>query len=307
MSIENVLSKVGRALDGAVSFCGKVLRRVFARKHKGGSDKAPHSGAVSPYTTLAFDSVLAFLSIFISIHLRIGMDFLDYSPAYILKNMFVFGLVSSSVFLWLQTYQSFWRHTTIEDMPPIFLSVILSNLLFFPLMMLMNRNDFLPYSVLFVNIFVLSIMLIVPRFLCRMMYNQQQSKMKRFGNADRRGTPVDIPKVLLVGSSSSIETFFGEVVANDDVTFNFEPVGILSLEQTDVGHTIRGIPVLGELRDIQLVFRELNRSGVSPKQLVISEKMLPESAKKFLIRYAEAHDLLLLHVIFRCTLGTVSE
>ena len=306
MSIENVLSKVGRSLDHAISTCSKVLGTVFSRKYKGLSGKAIHSGAFSPYTTLAFDGIIAFLSIFISIHLRVGMNFLDYSPAYMLKNMFVFGLVSSSVFLWLQTYQSFWRYTTIEDMPPIFLSVILSNLLFFPLMMLMNRNDFLPYSVLVVNVFVLSIMLIVPRFLCRMMYKQQQSKTKRFGNTGRH-SPMEIPKVLLIGRCSSIETFFGEVVANDDVTFNFEPVGILSLEQEDVGHTIKGIPVLGELRDIQPVLRELNRNNMSIKQLVISEKVLPESAKKFLMHYAETHDLLLLHVIFRCTFDTVSE
>ena len=317
MSIESALSKFGKILDSAVSSIKKTIKVMFVNssentKHRsfGTDHRAKHSSSsvTSPYAILIFDSFLAFLSIFISIHLRIGMDFLDYSPIYILKNMLVFGLVSSSIFLWLQTHQSFWRYTTIEDMTPIFLSVILSNLLFFPLMMLMNQEDFLPYSVLIINIFVLSFMLMIPRFLSRMIYNQKLNKIKRFDSVTKRTEQSsDIPEVLIIGNSASVEAFFREVISNDDVSFNFDPVGILTLDQADIGRIIKGVPILGELRDINRIIKTLNKEGIFPRQIVISEKNLPENAKKFLVRYVQEHGLLLMHVMFQCTFNTVSE
>ncbi len=310
MSIESVLSKIGKQLDKAVLVISETCDAMFASNasRRQTDFRYRHSSSTSPYVILIFDSFLAFLSIFISIHLRIGMDFLDYSPSYILKNMFVFCLVSSSIFLWLQTYQSFWRYTTVEDMTSIFLAVILSNILFFPLMMLMNQSDFLPYSVLVINVFVLCIMLMVPRFICKMIYNQKLSKVRRFDSiAKRSGQVPEIPQVLLVGNVSSIEAFSREVISNEDVSFNFDPVGILTLDPADIGRSIKGVPILGELRDIQKVITSLYKENVFPKQLVISEKQMPENAKKFLIRFAESHGLLLLHVMFQYSFNQISE
>lgn len=312
MSIESALSKFGKILDKVVLKTIGVITSILSARSSKRPDLRPRqasNSAAFPYFVLIFDSFLAFLSIFISIHLRIGMDFLDYSPIYILKNMLVFGLVSSSIFLWLQTYQAFWRYTTIEDMMPIFLAVILSNLLFFPLMMLMNQGDFLPYSVLVINVFVLSIILMVPRFLSRMFYNQKLSKIRRFESiTSRRGSrSTEIPQVILIGSIPSVEAFSREVISNDDVSFNFDPVGVLTLEPADIGRTIKGVPILGELRDIQRVITSLNEEGVCPRQLFISEKQLPENAKKFLLRYAESHGLILMHVMFQYSVSLVSE
>lgn len=312
MSLESKLSSIGKALDRALVSLKKTIASMFLETAPHKRRHHPHKGqsgiASSQYAVLIFDSFVAFLSIFISIHLRIGMDFLDYSPAYIMKNMFVFGLVSSSVFLWLQTHQSFWRYTSVEDMMPIFLSVILSNLIFFPLMMLMNQEDFLPYSVLIINVFVLSVMLLTPRFLSRMMYNQRMNKMKKFDKlTQREEAQVDMPPVLLIGNNSSVEVFLREVVINEDVTFNFDPVGILSISDPDVGRTIKGVTILGEIRDLARVLRTLHEEGVFPRQIVITEKAIPDNIKNFLVRYVQEHGLLLMHVIHQYTFNTVVE
>ncbi|MDR1034480.1 MAG: hypothetical protein LBL32_00895 [Holosporales bacterium] len=320
MSVESKLSRLGKLLD---VFFGKIATtvRIFFRETRGiGGDTrgrwhsnrkrgaASQSSMMSPYAILIFDSVVAFLSIFISIHLRIGMDFLDYSQSYIIKNMFVFGLVGSSVFLWLQIHQAFWRYTSIEDMAPIFLSVLLSNLLFFPLMILMNQEDFLPYSVLIINVFVLSLMLMIPRFLAKMIYNQKMNKFKKYGDPHKGHgrKQIDSPQVILIGSSASAEVFLREVIINEDVTFNFTPIGILSLDLDDIGRIIKGIPILGEVRDIGRVLRELALDGITPRQIVITEKTVPESLKDFLARYVQDHELLLMHVIHQYTFNPVS-
>lgn len=313
MSIETTFAKFGKLLDRCCSSIKDVLGLLFptsnSRQRNRYNHKEQHSArGYSPYLILIFDSLIAFLSLFISIHLRIGMDFLDYSPVYILKNMLVFGLVAASVFSWLQTYQMFWRYTTIEDMAPIFISVILANVIFFPLMMLMNQEDFLPYSVLTINVFVLSLLLMTPRFLCRISYNQKIKKQKKFDSVLRRNeTYSETPDVLLVGNIESAEAFFREVIVNDDVTFNFNPVGILLIDQIETGRTIKGSPILGELRDINRILRDLNKNGTFPRQIIITEKVLSDNEKRFLVKFSQDHGILLMHAMFQFTFSTVSE
>jgi FlaA1/EpsC-like NDP-sugar epimerase len=315
LSIETKLSNIGKILDLAV---GKVKAassrladsipsgiRDIGHTDEGFLKKA--SGVRSSYAILAFDSFVAFLSIFISIHLRIGMDFLDYSPKYILKNMVVFGLVSSSIFVRMQTYQSFWRYTSIEDMPPLFLSVLFSNLLFFPLMILMNREDFLSYSILVINTFVLTLMLVLPRFLSRIMYNRKVNMMKKIYGHGKQEQQQENPQILIIGSIESADTFLREIFWNDEIPFHFDPVGIITLDALDVGRGIKGIPILGELREIGRVIRSLNKKKVFPRQILITEKKLSEAERKYLVNYVQENGLLLLHVMHQCLFKQVSE
>jgi O-antigen biosynthesis protein WbqV len=309
MSVERKLSTVGRCIDSVV---GKAVAGTKAilpgtrhgeRRGRGDTASVPQS-----YAILIFDSFVAFLSIFISIHLRIGMDFLDYAPAYILKNMLVFGLVSSSVFTWMQIHQSFWQYTTIEDLCPISLAVILADILFLPLMLLMNREDFLPYSVLIINTFVLTLMLIIPRLLSKVLHNQRLKKTRKMQvRCAGQNAQAENPMVLLVGSKESAEVFLSEIVSNDDITFNFDPVGILTFDPLDVGRVIRGVSIVGELRDIHTVLRTVKADGIVPRQIVITDKSIPENAKKFLVKYVKDHGLLLIHVIHQCMFDTVAE
>ena len=148
MSLESKLSKIGKALD---SFFSVVCTLIQNLKKNVIKDDALHT--TTTQSVLIFDSFIAFLSFFISIHIKVGMEFIDYSPIYILKNMLVFGLVSASVFLWTHTYQSYWKYTSVADIIPVIFSVFLINILFFPMMILMNQDDALPYSVIIVNFF----------------------------------------------------------------------------------------------------------------------------------------------------------
>jgi FlaA1/EpsC-like NDP-sugar epimerase len=309
MSIEKKLSAVGKRIDSMIERIAEVSNSIFLKTRRSGKGMRRDIANVhQSYAILIFDSFVAFLSIFISIHLRIGMDFLDYSPAYIIENMLVFGLVSASVFAWMQTHQLFWQYTTIEDLVPISLSVILSDILFFPLMLLMNREDFLPYSTLIINTFVLTLMLVIPRLLSRMLHNQRLRTMRMQGASNgAQNASLANPRILLVGSKESAEVFLNEIVSNDDVTFNFEPIGILTFDPLDVGRVIRGVSIVGELRDIHEVLKTVRADGIALRQIVITEKSIPENAKKFLVKYVKDHGLLLMHVIHQCMFDTVSE
>ncbi len=305
MSFESGLSRFGRILDKMQKKIIARISNVFFEKSKKESKRTQH-GMNSRHSIVLFDSFVAFLSIFISIHLRIGMDFLDYSPFYIIKNMLVFGLVSSSVFLWFQTYQSFWRYTSVKDVTPIFLSVIISNIIFFPLMMLMNQEDFLPYSILIINMFTLSFMLIIPRFTAKILYDNKMNQIKKIEALTRvHEKYVEIPKILLVGSTESVASFLREISPVGDTQFNFDPVGVLSMNQEDVGRSINAVPIVGSIREINFVMKEFSRKGVFPKQLFITERSVPDNLKKFLISYVQDNGLLLMHVMHQYVVNKV--
>ena len=310
MSIEPQLSNLGKVLYKVYGKIVSVIKQAFytPKRNYAPCNGKKQSAIAAPYAILIFDGFIAFLSIFISTHLRVGMDFLDYSPIYIIKNMLVFGLVSSSVFLWLQTYMSFWRYTSVDDLVPLFLSVLLSNIIFFPLMMLMNQEDFLPYSVLIINVFVLSFMLLAPRFVSRVLYNHRMNQIKKFSSQSESNKDyMCMPSVLLVGNTQSVEIFLREIVTNDDVEFNFNPVGILSTDPSDVGMAIRGIPILGEITQLGKVMKTLSMQGISPRQIILTEKNIPEHVKKFLINYTSNNNLLLIHVMHQYSFNKLSE
>jgi O-antigen biosynthesis protein WbqV len=311
MSVELMFARLGKSIDRALACMSRTLCIIF---RYAGNDESraevyeKRQAIASPYAVLVFDSFIAFLSIFLSIHLRIGMDFLDYSPSYIIKNMVVFGLVSSSVFLWLHIYQSFWKYMSIEDVVSIFLSVILSNLIFFPLMVLMNQEDLLPYSVLIINVLVHNVMLLIPRFLTKSVYNQKIKKLKESQRLIRKSkSPLSMTPILLLGSSGSVESFLQEVIINEDIPFNFTPVGILALNPEDVGRTIKGIPIVGEVSNISAILEDMQRRHMLPRQIVVTEKSIPKSMKDFLIEKVQDYGLLVLHVMHQCTINPISE
>lgn len=314
MSLEKKLAEFGKSVDRVSSSIRAFLKKTIMNtvgshdeKQRRRTSKKNNSALAAPYTILLFDCFIAFLSIFISIHLRIGMDFLDYSPSYIIKNMFVFCLVCSSVFLWLQTHQSFWRYTSIEDIISLFLAVVLSNIIFFPLMMLMNQEDFLPYSVLVINVFVLSFMIITPRFVACTLYNHRMNTSRNNSEIHNLQKVHESPSALLIGGSNATEIFLREIVMNDELDFQFNPIGIVSMDISEVGRTVKGLPILGEIRELHLVMKSLKKEGIYPNHLIITDKNLQDSVKKHLLKYTQDNKLILMHVFYQYSFNTVTE
>ncbi len=282
MSIENVLTKIGQNLDKIVFSIRRranetytLVKRLVHRDYI--SSIAPH------HRILILDSFLSFLSFFISIHLRIGMDLLDYSLFYILKHMLVFSLVSASVFLWFKTHLPFWKYMTIDDMYPIFLAVIIANVLFFPLMMLMNSSDFLPYSILVINVFVLCFCLIIPRCICRTvnLYNEKLNSPR----APKK------PKALLAGDLQSVANFYQSISASGAEAFSFEPGGILLLEKADTGRTISGIPVIGRISDITAIIRNRQSTEDAIESVIMIGDEMQDDATKFIKKVVSKYGI----------------
>jgi FlaA1/EpsC-like NDP-sugar epimerase len=217
---------------------------------------------ILPQAVLLFDVFLAFLSLFIAIYLRVGDEFLDYTPGYILKNMIVFVLTSLSVFIWMQTHRALWRYFSLEDCVPLTLSVVLSSILYFPLMILLAQQESLPRSVPFLNALVYIVLLCLPRFIYRSIYDRHTIQKKRL--LSEQAVPV-----LLVGNSDATELFIREVMHSP--ALSYQPVGILSPNAKEKGRRIHTVPILSLLETGDDFLKEIRSLAKRPVQIIITD------------------------------------
>ncbi len=252
--------------------------------------------AILPSAVLVFDTLMAFLSLFIALYLRIGDEFLEFTPEFILKNMIVFALVNCSISFWMQTHRAIWRYVSLEDMIPLALSTVLSTVIFFPLMLLMAQQEALPRSVPIINALVLIMLLGLPRFIYRSIHDQHLLQKRR------ASAEASIP-VLLVGNGDSTELFIREVLHSPDLPYH--PLGLITLEEEEVGRHIHSVPILGTIEELDKIILSLNKEKQFPKQIIITESSILKAKKQLVSKAAIAHGLTLMHMLQHFSLDVV--
>jgi O-antigen biosynthesis protein WbqV len=254
--------------------------------------------AILPSAVLTFDTLMAFLSLFIALYLRIGDEFLEYTPEFILKNMLVFSLVSASIFFWMQTHRAIWRYVSLEDMIPLTLATVLTTILFYPLMLLMAQQESLPRSVPIINALVLIMLLGLPRFIYRSIHDQHLLQ-KRRANAEAL-----IP-VLLIGNGDSTELFIREVLHSPSLPYN--PLALITFEKDEVGRHIHGVPILGTIDELNEIIESLDEEKHPPRQIIITESNLLKTQKQLVSKAAIAHGLTVMHMLQHFSMDVIDE
>jgi O-antigen biosynthesis protein WbqV len=146
------------------------------------------------------------------------------------------------------------------------ISVILSSILYFPLMILLAQQESLPRSVPFLNALVYIVLLCLPRFIYRSVHERHTVQKKRL--LAEQAVPV-----LLVGNGDAIELFIREVMHSP--ALSYQPVGILSPNTKEKGRRIHTVPILGVPDNWENFVRELRSLSKRPVQIIITDMDLP--------------------------------
>ena len=283
--------KHGQEIHGVEGF-GRRIEDIKERL-----SAIPHP-TILPSAVLIFDILMAFLSLFIALYLRIGDEFLEYTPEFILKNMVVFALVSAAIFLWMQTHKAIWRYVSLEDMIPLTLAAVLVTVIFFPLMLLMAQQEALPRSVPIINALVLIALLGLPRFIYRSVH-EQHLLQKRKENSET------VIPVLLIGKGDSTELFIREVLHNPNLPYH--PLALITLEKEGLGRHIHNVPILGDIKDLDDIIQSLTEEGKTPKQIIITEADLLKTQKQLVSKIAAARGLTLMHMLQHFSMDVVTD
>ena len=278
------------------SFTGGFCKHIEGLKMRLSHALPNHT--ILPSAVLAFDTLMAFLSLFVALYLRIGDEFLEYTPEFILKNMLVFSLVSASIFFWMQTHKAIWRYVSLEDMIPLALATILTTIIFYPLMLLMAQQESLPRSVPIINALVLIMLLGLPRFIYRSIHDQHLLQQRR-ANAETL-----IP-VLLIGNGDSTELFIREVLHSPSLPYN--PLALITLEEDEVGRQIHGVPILGTIDELDEIIASLDEEKHPPRQIIITESNILKTQKQLISKASIAHGLTVMHMLQHFSMDVIDE
>ena len=237
-----------------------------------------------PLLAFAHDLTMAAASLIGAFLLRLGDragEYLYDSEVWIIVALYT-G-VCGVVFWFTGMYRGIWRYASTQDMITIVRAVTLALLIFLPLSFLATRLDAMPRSVLLIAWMLLIFLLAGPRMIYRVFRD------RGFQHLLERGTPHRVP-VLLIGAGDGADLFIRDTTRDPDSPYRV--VGIICDKGTRVGRNIRGVPVMGDLGQLDRVVSRLASGGRAPQRFIQTRAMSPEKLR-VLLEKADEHGALL--------------
>ncbi|MBO38630.1 MAG: nucleotide sugar dehydratase [Rhodospirillaceae bacterium] len=225
------------------------------------------------------DLIMTFLSLPISMFLRMGTDMFAYDTGIIVFTAVVFTAVAGTCFLITGLYGGIWRYVSLNDVMVIAKAVTLSILIFVLFMFMLNRLEWTPRSTPIINWFVLVTLLGAPRFLYRQFKDSHKNNP-----APRGATNAKVP-VLLVGAADGAEMFVRAIGRNPAIAYQI--VGIIGEKSGRVGRNIHGVQVLGTIENLSQIYNELSLANKAPQRIIITKENIEKSSMQKLINDAE--------------------
>lgn len=161
-----------------------------------------------------------------------------------IRAAIVFGLACLLVWTFTRANRAVWRFMSFDDVRALFGSVVLASLLTPVLLFLFShRAEHFPRSAPFLNAAFFILMLIVSRALVMLYHNGDIRRLFRQSHGDKS-------PMVLIGCSQILHDYIrDEAKKKRDNTHNI--VGLIESEGDNKGRSIRGVPVIGTLSDIQ--------------------------------------------------------
>lgn len=171
----------------------------------------------------------------------------------------LYALVAAAVEALFRTERSSWRYVSPQDAFRLVRSTALTAVGFLVAVFLISRADGVPRSVLVIAWMLHLSGLAGVRLLRRLTH--EGALLRTLSPAlDRR--PIAGRSLLLVGDIGAADAFLRELAR--EAAPDYAPVGILALNGGERGRTIRGVPVVGQVADLEraIVDRQ-GRGGVA--------------------------------------------
>ena len=203
----------------------------------------------------------------LSIFLRLGSEFNSIPNSIIVYGTILITIIGAIVYRLTGLYKGIWRYASINDLLNIVKASSITIATFLILMFAVTRLESFPRSVLFINWFVLIILLSGSRAIYR-LYKDKKLFLKSITKNEN-----SIP-VLLVGATDRAELFIREMSRNNNPTHKI--IGILDINKNRVGRFIRDIEILGLVQEIPKIIEKLEKDNKKnrPQKIIIASNDL---------------------------------
>ncbi len=237
------------------------------------------SGTRRLAANLLHDLAMAAAAFLLALYLRLGDELFEWPRETVLGGLAIFVAVACAVFPWMGLHRIVWRYASVGDLGRILRAAVLTVALFVACQFAYNRLADFPRSFLVIEVFVLTGLLAGPRLLHRLVRDGELSAL-----LDRRAG--DRVPVLLVGAGDGADLFVREMARGREAPYR--AVGIVDDRDARVGRSIRGVPVLGGLDDLEKTVAGLRRAGTAPRRLVITSREIDGATVRRIVAAADA-------------------
>lgn len=232
--------------------------------------------------TLAHDLMMAGVSFYLALYLRLGEDLVNLPNAVIGAGLVVFIGCAAIAFTSVGLQRSIWRYVAIGDLWRIVQATVATLLLFVAVQFVITRLDDFPRSFLVIELFILTALLSGPRFFYRWFKDGHLANLLERNARDRT-------LVLLIGAGNGSDLFLRELAQG--VAAPYRVVGIIDDQGGRAGRRIQGSEVLGGWDDIGAVLDDLSRKDLAPQRMVLTRSELEPERVSDLLAVAEARGI----------------
>ncbi len=229
-------------------------------------------------TVAIHDIVMAAVSFEASVMLRYYTYGAPQGVGFLWPATLVFTAVCFVAFWRTGLYRGIWYYSSFNDLAAIVKAVTISILVFLAIMFVATRLEDFPRTALLINWPLLIIMLAGPRFLYRAL------KDGNWRAAFERNAEDRVP-VLLVGAGDAAEMFIRDQSRSRSA--GYRTVGILDDKPNRIGRDIRGVRVMGAVKELSTAVEALAKKGQRPQRLIIATDALEGAAVRSLLDEAE--------------------
>ena len=216
----------------------------------------------------------------LSIFLRLGSEFNSIPNSIIGYGTMLITIIGVIVYRLTGLYKGIWRYASINDLINIVKASSITIAAFLILMFAVTRLESFPRSVLFINWFVLIILLSGSRAIYR-LYKDKKFFLK---SITKNGNSIP---VLLIGATDRAELFIREMSRNNNPTHKI--IGILDINKNKVGRFIRDIEILGSVQEISKIIEKLekNNNQNRPQKIIIASDDLEGNIIRNLLTFTD--------------------
>ena len=227
------------------------------------------------------DLIMSAVAIFIAFATRFEGPILEERIRHLPLILPVFMLLAAGVYAYFGLYKSKWRFASLPDLSNIFRAVSLLAISLLVVDYVLVSPDV--YGMFFFGKITIALYWLVQMFLLggpRVAY--RYLKYARF--QEHRKKEITTP-VILLGRGTEIEVVLRAIEAG--TLRRLEAKGILSPREADLAQSIRGVPVLGTLHDVERVVKEFTEQGVIIRRFIATPSALvPEAEPEHVLQSA---------------------
>jgi FlaA1/EpsC-like NDP-sugar epimerase len=174
----------------------------------------------------------------------------------------LFVTVCAVVFPLFGLHRGVWRFTALSDILRCARAAAVANLVFLPLLFQVNRLQDFPRSTVAMSMIASFALLCFGRLVAR----------ARTGGDLReafRGEDRGLPPALVVGSAEAADGFVGAARRSPETGRHI--AGIIVLDLAVIGRTIRGVPILGGLKDLAPALKAASERSKAQASVILAE------------------------------------